>query len=305
MLLLPLKKIIRYLIIGVILLVFGSHALSIIVSIVLLYRHGNPLPVIVVIGLMFTLSWFEGHVQLHHLIHRVIRIITLVVVGFTAVTAFFICLDFGYAVAVAAPLVLVILAAVTNGWAGLRSFFPLKLMVPRKAVGMDLFSYLLDSDLPSNTEIMIASSGSFDQLFRLMASRPLLPISLIVYRDFVAIVLRTNDPSLVSKTQELLRSWTIDLASPPPLLARAIVAGPALIGMSESTEYMLSSDTDTIRALMARQIPGMIVTTSSGAIAVAVPGENALGMTGIHVSSSIVATAFRNQILASLVMNDV
>ncbi|MCF2136500.1 MAG: hypothetical protein K9W43_04585 [Candidatus Thorarchaeota archaeon] len=305
MLLLPLKRIIRYLIIGVLLLVFGGHALSLIVSIVLLFRLGNPLPAIVVIGLMFFLSWFEGHVRLHQIIHRVVRMITLVAVGFTAVTTFFICLGFGYAVAVAAPLVLVILAAVMNDWSGLQSFFSLKFMVPRKTTGMGLFAYLLNSDPPANTEIMITSSDSFDLLFRLIASRPLLPISLVVYRDFVAIVFRIDDPTLLSKTHELLRSWSIDLAPPSTLLARAIIAGPALIGLSESTEYMLSSDPDTIAALVERQIPGMIVTSSSGAIAVAVPSENAIGMTGVPVSSSIVATAFRNQMIASLVMNDV
>ncbi len=298
---LPFKHIIKILVIGFILLLFGGNALALLAMLVTAFRYGNPLPFLALIATMSVMSYLESHVGFPRIIHRVYRWATIFIIGLSVVTAFFIGYTWGYPAAILIALFIIVLASIVNDWNSVVSTVRLRTIVVRSPRGMDLFRSTLSQDPSPDVNILTAPLENYGSLVQLMSSRSKLPLSMIVYSDFLALVLRVSSSDATFGARELLQSFGVEYVPMDTLLARLILSAPAIMDLSKMPGYVVVSQPEHLVSLKELPTEGMILSTNSGELVIAIPHEHAVGVPGVPVDSFLIKDAICKQSLSVLV----
>ena len=298
----PIKRIAKIFIIGLLLLLFGGNVLSSLTYVVLAFRMGNAAPAILVIMSTVIFVWIEGHVHTDHKIQRLLNLLSTILIGFSTATVFFIGLGGGILIAGVSALLFILVSFLVNDTSRLAMFLDVYgRKKGHRSNGAEYTTSFLISNSPE-IDLVLAPPDNFALLLQVIRTRPMLPLTLVVGVDFVALLMLRE---FSIRVRQLMETSNIEFNDAPPLLQQAILSIPLILTEQVSTVYSVVTDDDAINSLLGAPMPGMIVSYTTTSLVIAVPSDHTFGMLVQQVPPRHVASALRRNNLSLLVMQDV
>jgi hypothetical protein len=281
-----LTKIIGLAVGGAIALAAGAQVLSSVVSVVLAFRFGNIIPLLMVVGLTISIHLIANRVPEESAALIVFKILLYAVTGYLALIAFVIVLPYGLIMSIIAAGAVGVFSSILGEqrkfWNHFIHFFNFQNYFDRLSIRSIPIGDGVSYRLNSLHSIVILDEGNREKIVHLMKERPLLPISLTHFEDcdvlFIAV---ENDSSRYERVLKLLRDSGIGvkgLAS--PLLAETIQMVPILDSNNglKFEDYRIARDDTTISSLLTQAPPRLTVFPSAQGLRVLVPELEAPGL---------------------------
>lgn len=282
-------KIIGYIILGAIVLAIGAELLSSVVSIVLAFRLGNPVPfLIMTFGtafLLFAISRLDENTSLY----VIANILGYAATGYFIVVVFVMVLPYG-----------LVLSFVSAGISGVFCSFirdPMQVnQYIRKVVSDIHVSGVFDGLKTRNVEVgygysftlntsctlSIVEEGSRDRLFQLMRERPLLPISYTHYVD--CDVLFIEESSSRSKNDSILKLLSDYGIATRRITSLLLIEAIQLVPILDSRhglkidDYRITNDESTITNLLNLSPPRLTIFPTTQGLCALIPELDAPGL---------------------------
>jgi hypothetical protein len=271
---------------GAIALAAGAELLSSVVSIVLAFRFGNAMPLIIVVILTVGLILVTNHIPEETPSRTILKILSYAATCYLAVIAFVIALPYGLVMSIIAAGAVGVLSSTLGDQKMLFSQIKRSLESQNRANRLTARSIPIGDGqsfrLNKFHTIMLLESGVREKVVQLMKERPLLAISLTHYEECDALfVTEAEDPSKFDRVMKLLGDYDIvtrGFAS--ALLAEAIQLVPILDSKNglKFDDYRYTRDSQTIDTLLEQAPVRMTVFPSPQGLGVVVPDMEAPGM---------------------------
>jgi hypothetical protein len=278
-------KIVGLIIGGAIALAAGAELLASVVSVVISFRAGNPLPLTTVVVITVVLLRLLKRQSEDTPFKLILNIAAYAASGYVAVVAFVIGLPFGLVAAVIASIFAVVVCSLMGDPSSVLE--QLKLGIPlgmrfdglaKRAVPVgNGMSFTLNE---SHNLIMVDKSER-EKIVQLMRDRPRLPISLTHLEDSDVLYITTDDQALVEGIRILLSSARIDTSgSPTPLLSEVIQMIPIIDERNGlfTRNYRLARDERSVSDLLVASPVRMTVFPSDSGPMILVPDSVSTGL---------------------------
>ncbi|TFG34598.1 hypothetical protein EU527_02520 [Candidatus Thorarchaeota archaeon] len=275
-------KLVGYAIAGAIALIAGAELLSSVVSIVLAFRFGNPLPLLAVILVTVFLLFITGRVSKETPAQMVLLILSYVSTGYLIVVCFVIVLPYSLIVSI---LTAAVIAAVSSFLRDSKQITHVisqinhQLHITKRIVTVGDRSSLRPN---SNQNILLLEEGSRNKLFQLMRDRPLLPISYTHYVGCdVLFIIESSDSVKFDRIMKLLRDYDIHTIGPASqLLSEAIQKVPVIDSRHglNLDDYRMTRDDIAITNLLESCPPRLTVFPTTTGLVALVPDIEAPGL---------------------------
>lgn len=271
---------------GAIALAIGAELLSSVVSIVMAFRFGDPLPLMTVVTLTMCLALICNRAPEETPSRAILRILSYASTGYLAVIAFVIVLPYGLVMSIIAAAAIGILSSVLNDQKAIRSQFR-RSIIAQNRIGMTATRSITNEDgesfrLNSLHTIILLESNVREMVVQLMKERPFLAISLTHYEDCDVLFVNDCDSSQkLDNIMKLLRNYNIETCGfASSLLKEAIQLVPVLDSRNglKFNDYRFARNSQTIEALLEQAPVRMTIFPSAHGIRVVVPETEAPGM---------------------------
>ncbi|MFX0054582.1 MAG: hypothetical protein ACFFAD_06630 [Candidatus Hermodarchaeota archaeon] len=275
-------KIIGLAIAGAMALAGGAQLLSSVALVVISFRNGNIIPLIIAIGTTAALIQLK-RLLAKHALSAILGILAYAASGYLAVVAFVGLLPYGMVPSLLGAALTIIVCSVMYDSSNLKEW--MATLSPDSTI-----SWL--SRNPGTPELSISKQvsdhiallppESRENVIMLMRDRPLLPISLTHFNecDVLFIEIKSERASLNQIRDTLLRASVAIKNDASPLLREAILKVPLIDekhGLSMA-EYCLATDQDTVNHLIRNPPSRMFVFPSRTGPRVIYPESAAPGL---------------------------
>jgi len=279
-------KIISLVIAGAIALAAGSQLLASVVSVVLAFRFGNIIPLMVVVILTVGILLVANRVPEESTARTIIKILSFAVTGYLAVTIFAIALPYGLIISIIAAGAVGVLSSIIGEQRTFWKYVQQSLQFENQRNGSSIRSVPVGDGtsfkLNKFQNIVILEERTREKVIHLMKERPLLPISLTHYEDCdVLFIAEENDPTRYGRIMKLLKESGIAIKGvASPLLAEAIQMVPLLDSRNglKFEDYRIARDEKTISSLLAQAPSRLTVVPSANGLFVLIPEMEAPGL---------------------------
>ena len=276
-----LTKIIGLIVGGAIALAAGAQLLASVVSVVLSFRFGNIVPLVLVLAVTITVLLIANRIPEESSARVIIKILAYGATGYLAVVAFVIALPYGFLVSIVAAGAVGVLSSMLGEQKILWNNVKQSLQSQNRYNGYSRSVPVGDGKsfrLNSFHNIVILDEGMREKLIQLMKERPLLPISLTHYEDCDVLFIAEDRYEQIMK---LLKDSGIGMKGLASLLlSEAIQMIPILDSRNglKFEDYRLTRDDATINSLLTLAPLRLTVFPSATGLGVLVPDMEAPGL---------------------------
>ena len=280
-------KLIGLMFAGAIALAGGAELLTSVVAVVLAFRAGNLLPLLLVCIVTVGLLRLERRPAEGTPVKMILNIVGYAATGYLAVVAFVIGLPYGLVVAgaaaIAASMIISFIGNPSPIITQVREYIPsvfggtISGLSNRVVPTSDGSSF----NVNSSHSVVVINPEHRHKVVELMRDRSLLPISLTHFEDVdVLFVSTATDHDMFDRIVSLLKSHGVETkGSFPALLAEAVQMMPLIdeqngLGMRE---YRLARDEKTVQDLLTVWPPRMTVFPTEWGLMVLVPHMEVIG----------------------------
>ena len=282
-------KIIGYIILGAIVLAIGAELLSSVVSIVLAFRLGNPVPFLATafgtVFLLLAISRLNENTSLY----VISNILGYAITGFFIVVVFVMVLPYG-----------LVISFISAGISGAFCSFlrdPMQVQQYIRKVVSDIhISGIFDGlktrnvevgdgysfTLNSSCNLLIVEEESRARLLQLMRERPLLPIS---YTHYVGCnVLFIDECSSSSKSESILKLLTDYRIVTKKITSHLLIEAIQIVPILDSRhglkldDYRITNDESTITNLLSLSPPRLTIFPTAQGLCALIPELDAPGL---------------------------
>ncbi|MFW9813279.1 MAG: hypothetical protein ACFFF9_12535 [Candidatus Thorarchaeota archaeon] len=281
-------KIIGLIITGAIALAGGAELLASVVSVVLSFRSGNPLPLVTVVIIAVVLLRLVKRQSENTPVKLILNIASYAASGYVAVVTFVIGLPYGLVAAVATSVIAVVLCSFMGDPSSV--FEQLQLGLPGLFLGVRIDGLTkrvipvgngMSFALNKIHNLILIDNSEREKIVQLMRDRPRLPVSLTHFEDSDVLFITTEDQVLVESVRSLLVSARIDTNGPPsPLLGEVIQMIPIIDERNGlfTRNYRLARDEKSVSDLLLTSPIRMIVFPSDSGPMIIVPDSESTGL---------------------------
>ncbi len=281
-------KIVGFIVAGAIALAAGAELLSSVVSVVLSFRSGNPIPLLIVVLITVVLLRILQRQREDTPVRMIVNIAAYAATGYVVVVAFMVALPYGLVACIVASVTTAIGCSLLGDPSSMIKQFQEMIHGTTLGTRFDGLSRRLvpvrnSSRFTFNAahNIILVDHSQNEKIIQLMQDRPLLPISLSHYEGCDTLFITTKDNSLFERVLSILSLSGIRTnGSPPPLLAEAIQMIPILDehnGVSMQ-DYRLARDEKTVLDLLVAWPLKMTVFPAESGVMILVPESESTGL---------------------------
>ncbi len=281
-------KLIGLIFAGAIALAGGAELLASVVAVVLAFRAGNPIPLLLVGIVTIVLLRIVKKQTSDTPVKMILNIVAYAATGYLVVVAFVVALPFGLvasvATAIATSVIVSFLGDPSSLMVQIQEFLPQTFgnsiggLSKRVVQTGDGSSFMVNS----SNSIIVIDSECRTKVVELMRDRSLLPISLTHFEDLdVLFIASSGDRSMFDRVNTLLHTYGIEVKGPTPaLLAEAIQMIPIIDEQNGlmMKEYRITRDEKTVEDLLSLWPVRMTIFPTEGGLKVLVPEFEATGL---------------------------
>ncbi len=281
-------KLIGLIFAGAIALAGGAELLASVVAVVLAFRGGNPLPLLLVGIVTIVLLRVVKKQTDDTPVKMILNIVSYAATGYLVVVAFVVALPFGLvasiATAIATSVIVSFIGDPSSLMVQVQEFLPqsqgnpIRNLSKRVVQTGDGSSFTVNS----SNSIIVINSDHRNNVVELMRARSLLPISLTHFEDLdVVFIANGRDRPMFDRVIALLRTYGIETRGPTPtLLSEAIQMIPIIDEQNGlmMKGYRIAKDQKTVEDLLALWPVRMTIFPTEGGLKVLVPEHEATGL---------------------------
>jgi hypothetical protein len=275
-------KIIGLAIAGAMALAGGAQLLSSVAFVVISFRSGNSIPLIITISTTVVLMQLKRLFPKHTL-SGIIGILAYAASGYLGVTAFVGLLPYGMATSLLGAALTIIVCSLMYDPSNLREWMA-TLSTDSSVAWLSRNPRRFNSSINMEVShhVVLLPFESIEKIISLMRDRPLLPISLTHLNECDALFIDTKSERIdFAQIKDVLLKANITIKSDAsPLLREAILKVPLIDekhGLS-MTEYFMATDQEAVRHLIQNVPSRMIVFPSKTGPRVIYPESAAPGL---------------------------
>ena len=269
---------------GAIAIAGGAELLASVVGVVIAFRTGNPLPLILIISITIVILRVVKAQKEETVVKMILNILGYATTVYLIVVAFVIALPYGLvasiATAITTSIVISLIGDPSTLSTQIQEFIPTSIghSVSRRVIqGQDGSTFTVNS----SNRLIIIKTDHRNKVVDLMRERSLLPISLTHFEDLDVLFVSTGrDNSLFDLVNSLLSAYGIETRGPvPALLSEAIRMIPIIDEQNglPMKEYRLARDEKAVQDLLFRWPSRMTVFPAEDGLRVLVPGMDVIG----------------------------
>ncbi|MFX1605742.1 MAG: hypothetical protein ACFFDD_07530, partial [Promethearchaeota archaeon] len=280
-------KIIGLIFAGAIALAGGAELLASVVGVVLAFRSGNPLPILLVGIVTITLVRLVKRQKEENPVKMILNIVAYAATGYLLIIAFILALPYGLVASIVAAIATSVAVSFIGDPSSLmfqiHDYLPSTIGgsingIPNRVVQTgDGSSFAVNSA----NSVIIINSDRRDRVVELMRERSLLPISLTHFEDIdVLFVSNKVDWATFERVNSLLNMYGVETKGPvPALLAEAIQMLPIIDEQNGllMREYRLAKDEKTINDLLSLWPTRMTIFPTEAGLRILVPEMEVIG----------------------------
>jgi hypothetical protein len=281
-----LMKIVGLAVGGAIALAIGAELLSSVVSIVMAFRFGNPMPLMIVVIVTLSMTLISNRVPEETPSRAILRILSYASTGYLAVVGFVIALPYGIVMSIIAAAAVGILSSILNDQKAILSQLRHSI-VSQNCIGLPAARSIPIDDsesfrLDSSHAIVLLEPDDREKVVQMMKERPLLAISFTHYEDCDVLFVSDGESSLKGDNiMKLLQEYDIRTRGfASSLLKEAIQLVPVLDSRNglQFNDYRFTRNSQTIEVLLEQAPVRMTIFPSTHGIGIVIPDMEVPGM---------------------------
>jgi hypothetical protein len=291
-------RIAKYAVIGAIALGLGSQLLSYTTSVVIAFRSGDSIPLILVFIVAISVLRLAGSSLFEEPTKTVVNILGWTAGIYLILTIFILSLDSGLVFSIIGTAMVTILCAIVRDPSEVvlrvNETFKNSLHLDLSRVSTacnnlsdnEIWSYA--KELSESLAVLQISNEFIDSVLDAFRKRVKIPMSLHILNDITVLIVDSTKISVKDAITSLQLPDSCEIKQCPQTLSKAILALPLLnahYGRS-ITKYSLVSDSESSRFLINATSPGTSIYPSKPDVSVLVPQELAIGLPSETLSQS-------------------
>jgi hypothetical protein len=269
---------------GAIALAGGAELLASVVGVVLAFRAGNPIPLVIVAIVTIVLLKILKKQEEETPVKMILNIVAYAATGYLVVVSFVIALPYGLvasiATAIATSVVISLIGDPSSLTIHFQDYLPTSVNGLSKRIVRtgDGSSFTVNS----SNSIIIINSDHREKIVELMRDRTLLPISMTHFEDVDVLFITTGrERSTFDRVNTVLDSYGIETKGPAPaLLTEAIQMLPIIDEQNGlmMKEYRLAKDEKTVESLLSMWPVRMTIFPTEMGLRILVPDFEVTGL---------------------------
>ncbi len=288
-------KIIGLAIAGAMALAGGAQLLSSVALVVIAFRVGDIVPLVLVIGTTFSLIQLK-RILGDRTLSAIVGILAYAASGYLSVIAFVGLLPYGMLSSLVGATLTIMVCSVMYDPSQLNEWLAtLSADSPASWLSRSVSPSELLPNLEVSHQLILLPPNSLNLIARLMKNRPLLPISLTHYNECdILFIDATSKRTTPAQVREILVKANVALGNEvTPLLREAILKVPLIDEQNglPMSDYCLATEHDTVVQLMSNAPSRMIVFPSKSGPRIIYPESAAPGLVSQKVPENELVNA--------------